>query len=78
MNVTNYFINENSKYRKKLFVFQSLSNTHTNKIIMKIIVNILKIYKLKKRLFIVTTNNASNNKKMRKKIKNMLEKIIVK
>jgi hypothetical protein len=43
----------------------------------KIVVDILKKYKLKNRLFVMTTNNASNNEKMRKNIKKILKKIDV-
>jgi hypothetical protein len=74
MNVTNYFINKNWKYREILFAFQSLSDVHTNEMMTKIVVNILKKYKLENWLLIMITNNANNNEKMRKNIKNMLKK----
>ncbi len=60
-----------------LFAFQSLSDAHTDEMMTKIVVDILKKYKLENRLFAVTTDNASNNEKMRKNIKNMLKKINV-
>jgi ribosomal protein L4 len=60
-----------------LLAFQSLSDAHTDEMMTKIVVDILKKYKLENRLLAVTTDNASNNKKMRKNIKNMLKKINV-
>jgi hypothetical protein len=64
MNVTNYFINKNWKYREVLLAFQSLSDVHTSETMIKIVVNILKKYKLKNRLLAVIIDNASNNEKM--------------
>jgi hypothetical protein len=60
-----------------LFAFQSLSDAHTNEMMTKIIVDILKKYKSENRLLVITTDNANNNEKMRKNIKNMLKKINV-
>jgi hypothetical protein len=75
MNVTNYFIDKNWKYREMLLTFQSLSDAHMNEIMIRIVVNILKKYKLKNRLLAVIIDNASNNEKMRKKMKKILRKI---
>ncbi len=78
MSVIDYFIDKNWKYREVFFVFQSLSDVHTNEMMTKIIVNILKKYKLKNRLLAVTTNNASNNDKMKKNMKKILKELEVK
>ncbi len=78
MKMTDYFINKNWKYREVLLTFQSLSNAHTDEMMTKIVVDTLKKYKLKNRLFAITTNNASNNEKMRKNIKNVLRNIEIK
>ncbi len=78
INVTDYFINKNWKYREIFFAFQSLSDAHTNEMMTKIVVNILKKYKLKNWLFAMTTNNASNNDKMRKNMKKILKDLEVK
>ncbi len=75
MNITNYFINKNWKYREVLLIFQSLSDAHTSETMIKIVVNILKKYKLKNRLLAIIIDNASNNEKMRKKMKKILKKI---
>ncbi len=75
MNVTSYFINKNWKYHEMLLTFQSLSNVHTNETMIRIVVNILKKYKLKNRLLAIIIDNASNNEKMRKKKKNILKEI---
>ncbi len=69
MKVTNYFINKDWKYREMLLTFQSLSDVQTSETMIKIVVNILKKYKLKNRLLAIIINNASNNEKMRKKMK---------
>jgi argonaute-like protein implicated in RNA metabolism and viral defense len=61
-----------------LFAFQSLSDAYTNEMMTKIVVNILKKYKLKNRLLAVTINNASNNDKMRKDMRNVLKDIEIK
>ncbi len=74
MSVTSYFINKNWKYREVLLAFQSLSDAHTSETMIKIVVNILKKYKLKNRLLSVIIDNASNNEKMRKKMKKILRK----
>jgi hypothetical protein len=73
MNVTNYFIDKNWKYREVLLAFQSLSDAHTSETMIKIVVNILKKYKLKNRLLAIIIDNASNNEKMRKKMKKILK-----
>jgi hypothetical protein len=52
-----------------------LSDAHTNEIMIKIVVNILKKYKLKNCLFAIIIDNASNNEKMRKEMKKILKKI---
>ncbi len=75
MNVTNYFIDKNWKYREVLLAFQSLSDAHTNETMIKIVVNILKKYKLKNRLLAVIIDNASNNEKMRKEMKKILKEL---
>ncbi len=75
MNVTNYFINKNWKYREMLLTFQSLSDAHTNETMIRIVVNILKKYKLKNRLLAVIIDNASNNEKMKKEMKKILKEI---
>ncbi len=75
MKVTDYFINKDWKYCEVFLTFQSLSDAHTDEMITKIVVDTLKKYKLKNRLFAMTTNNASNNEKMRKNIKNVLRDI---
>jgi hypothetical protein len=56
-----------------LLTFQSLSDAHTNEMMIKIVVNILKKYKLKNRLLAVIIDNASNNENMRKKMKKILK-----
>jgi argonaute-like protein implicated in RNA metabolism and viral defense len=60
-----------------LLAFQSLSDAHTDEMMTKIVVDILKKYNLENRLLAVTTDNASNNEKMRKNIKKILKKIDV-
>jgi hypothetical protein len=75
MSVTNYFINKDWKYREVLLAFQSLSDAHTSETMIRIVVNILKKYKLKNRLLAVITDNASNNEKMRKEMKKILREI---
>jgi hypothetical protein len=75
MNVTSYFINKDWKYREMLLTFQSLNDVHTNETMIKIVVNILKKYKLKNRLLAIIIDNASNNEKMRKEMKKILRKI---
>jgi hypothetical protein len=75
MNVTNYFINKNWKYREMLLTFQSLNDAHTSETMIRIVVNILKKYKLKNRLLAVIIDNASNNEKMKKKMKKILKEI---
>ncbi len=75
MSVTSYFIDKNWKYREVLLAFQSLSDAHTNETMIRIVVNILKKYKLKNRLLAVTIDNASNNEKMRKEMKKILREI---
>ncbi len=77
MSVTNYFLNKNWKHREVLLAFQSLSDAHTDEMMTKIVVDILKKYNLENRLLAVTTDNASNNEKMRKNIKKILKKIDV-
>jgi hypothetical protein len=77
MSVIDYFIDKNWNYREVLFAFQSLSDAHTNEMMTKIIVNILKKYKLKNRLLAVTTDKASNNDKMRKNMKKILKNLEV-
>ncbi len=58
-----------------LLTFQSLSDAHTSETMIRIVVNILKKYKLKNRLFAIIIDNASNNEKMRKEMKKILKKI---
>ncbi len=75
MSVTNYFINKNWKYREMLLTFQSLNDVHMNETMTQIVVNILKKYNLKNRLLAIIIDNASNNEKMRKKMKKILKNI---
>ncbi len=75
MNVTNYFIDKNWKYREVLLAFQSLSDAHTNETMIKIVVNILKKYKLENRLLAIIIDNASNNEKMKKEMKKILKEL---
>ncbi len=75
MSVTGYFIDKNWKYREVLLAFQSLSGAHTGEMMVNIVVDILKKYNLENRLLAITTDNASNNEKMRKDIKNVLKDI---
>jgi argonaute-like protein implicated in RNA metabolism and viral defense len=58
-----------------LLTFQSLSDAHTNETMIRIVVNILKKYKLKNRLLAVIIDNASNNEKMKKEMKKILKEI---
>ncbi len=75
MNVTNFFINKDWKYREVFLAFQSLSDAHTNETMIKIVVNILKKYKLKNRLLAIIIDNASNNEKMKKEMKKILKEL---
>jgi hypothetical protein len=61
-----------------LLTFQSLSNAHTNETMTQIVVNILKKYNLKNRLLAIIIDNASNNEKMKKKMKKILRNIDIK
>jgi hypothetical protein len=58
-----------------LLTFQSLSDAHTSETMTQIVVNILKKYNLKNRLLAIIIDNASNNEKMRKKMKKILRNI---
>jgi hypothetical protein len=58
-----------------LLTFQSLSDAHTEEIMINIVVDILKKYNLENRLLAIITDNASNNEKIRKNIKNVLKDI---
>ncbi len=69
MNVTNYFINKNWKYHEMLLTFQLLSDAHTNETIIKIVVNILKKYKLKNRLLAIIIDMRVIMKRWEKKWK---------
>ncbi len=75
MSVTSYFIDKNWKYREMLLIFQSLSDAHTEEMMINIVVDILKKYNLKNRLLAIIIDNASNNEKIRKDIKNVLKNI---
>jgi uncharacterized DUF497 family protein len=75
MSVTSYFIDKNWKYREVLLTFQSLSDAHTEEMMINIVVDILKKYNLENRLLAITIDNTSNNEKMRKDIKNVLKDI---
>jgi hypothetical protein len=58
-----------------LLAFQSLSDAHTNETMIKIVVNILKKYKLENRLLAIIIDNASNNEKMKKEMKKILKEL---
>jgi hypothetical protein len=69
INVTNYFIDKNWKYREMLLTFQSLSDVYTSKTMIKIVVNKLKKYKLKNHLLAIIIDNASIMRRWKKKWK---------
>jgi hypothetical protein len=74
MKIIDYFIDHEWRFRKILLVFKYFLNSHTNKSMSRKVINIFKNYKLERRLLNLTSNNASNNDKMRRFIRKILLK----
>ena len=73
LDVTTYFIDVNWIYREMLLTFKSLKDQHSEARLTKEIYDILLTYDLVNRLLIVTTDNAINNEKLRKKLVKRLQ-----
>lgn len=61
MAITSYFIDTDWKYREVLLGFEPLHGSHTGVNLSAIVLDILKRHKIEDRVFVVTTDNASNN-----------------
>ena len=61
MSVTDYFIDEEWRYRKVLHAFQPLTDSHTDNNLTTEILNIILEYQIEKRLHAITADNASFN-----------------
>ena len=61
MAVTGYFIDANWKYREVLLGFEPLSGPYTGKYLTNILKQMLEQYGIEDRIFVLMTDNASNN-----------------
>jgi hypothetical protein len=67
-----YYVSTDWKYRQVLIGFERLSGGHTGVNLAEVVVNVLGEYKLLKRIFAVTADNASNNATLRRALQSKL------
>ena len=61
LDITEYFIDESWDYWEVLLEFQPLHSQHTEKNLIKVIVNVMNSYSVLNRLLIMTADNTFNN-----------------
>ncbi len=74
MKVIDYFIDHEWRFRKILLAFKHFLNSHIEKSMSRKMMNIFKNYELERRLLNLTSDNASNNDKMRRFVREILLK----
>ena len=67
-----YWIDNKFQYSKESIKFQSLNIDHDNRTYNQHFLQLCKFYDIKKKLFEIVINNASNNEIMKKKFKKTL------
>lgn len=70
--ITAYHITRDWKYREALLGFEPLDKSHTGSAMATIVERVCDQFKIKDRLFCITTDNASNNDTMRRELEDLL------
>jgi hypothetical protein len=70
--VTAYYITADWKWKEVLIGFEHIKGNHTGSTMAQTVHRILDQFELTDRLYCITTDNASNNGKMRKELESML------
>ena len=65
LEITIYFIDKLWRFWEIFIAFKTLSDQHREKNLIEMLLNILKSYNLKRRVIVITTNNALNNQILR-------------
>ena len=70
--ITAYYINNNWNYNEILLRFKHVNGPHTEATLTHLVLNVLETFKIKDRLFAITTDNAANNNTMHMHLKSVL------
>ena len=78
MAVTGYFIDTDWPYQEVLLGFEPLHESHTGAYLSKVLQDILQQHNIETRVFVITTDNASNNMTLVESLqREMLEETII-
>src|SRR5436190_20193478 len=72
--ITGHWIDQNWNLHEALLAFKLLEGSHSGNKLAREIFNTLDAYNIAKKLFCITTDNASNNGKAMKKLSKLLMK----
>ena len=66
------YIDNNWNYNEVLLKFKHVNGPHTRATLAHLILSVLETFKIKNRLFAITTDNAANNNTMHTHLKSVL------